>query len=225
VSFASASVALALGLSPLVVTVPAALAVSFIIMAASQKMGASGDTTIGVASTGALAVGLIAAALSGGFSGDVMAFMFGSVIALGNSDVVMAAALSAVVIALYVIFFKRLFLICADKPFASACGVNASAYMFLVSALTALTVAVGMRLLGSLLISALIIIPAVAARLAARSFRAMAAFSALIAAAGFIFGMVFSIVLSLPVGATVVVVDLIILALVAAFKRMTTART
>lgn len=208
VGFAAMSVAMALGVSPLYVSTPILVAASFAIMAISQRNGVSGDVAIGVAATGSLAVGVIVTASTRGFNIDVYSYMFGSILATSRTDVALSLAFSAAVIALYALFFNRLFLITSDEDFAKASGVNLARYQFLIAFLTALTIVVGMRIMGTLLISSLIIFPAVTARKLVNSFKALVIASAVVSVVCFAIGVVVSFLLNLPTGASIVAVNI-----------------
>ncbi|MDR1613639.1 MAG: metal ABC transporter permease [Planctomycetota bacterium] len=204
VGFASLTIGLALGFSPLLFSAPVVIAASFVIMLVSQRYGASGDVAIGVSSTGALALGVIVAARTKGFNVDVYDYMFGSVLATSRADAWLSIGLALTVLLLFILFYNRLFLVAYDETFARAGGVNLAFYQFLISFLTALTVVVGMRMMGTLLISSLIIFPGVTARRLATGFRSMAVFAAIISVVCFAAGMAGSFALDWPVGASVV---------------------
>ncbi len=207
VGFASLTVGLALELSVFLFSMPVVVAASFAIMFVSQRYRAKGDVAIGIASTGALALGVIVAARTTGFNIDVCNYMFGSVLAMSDGDLYLSIGLAAVVLALYALSYNRLFLMTHDEEFARACGINVAFYQFLLSFLIALTVVVGMRLMGTLLISSLIIFPAVTARRLTASFKAMTVAAALVSAASFAGGMALSFVMDWPVGASVVAMN------------------
>lgn len=209
VGFASLTIGLALGFSPLLFSAPAVIAASFVIMLVSQRYGASGDVAIGVSSTGALALGVIVAARTKGFNVDVYNYMFGSVLATSRADTYLSIGLALVVLLLFVLFYNRLFLIAYDETFARAGGINLMFHQFLISFLTALTVVVGMRMMGTLLISSLIIFPGVTARRLATGFRGMVIWAAIVSAACFVLGMIGSFALDWPVGASVVAANVI----------------
>lgn len=212
VGFASLALALAVGASPIYVATPIVIAASFVIMYVSQNKRINGDVAIGIFSTGALSFGIIITAVSKGFNMDIYSYMFGSVLAMSSFDVVVSVALSVVVIATFVIFYNRLFIVTADEDFARAIGINVTFYQFLISFLTALTVVVGMRMIGTLLISSLIIFPAIIARRFVRSFKYLVLLSALISVFCFIFGILISFFYNLPTGAGIVLVNIILLA-------------
>lgn len=212
VGFAALALALAVGASPIYVATPIVIAASFVIMYVSQNKRINGDVAIGIFSTGALSFGIIITAISKGFNMDIYSYMFGSVLAMSSFDVVVSVALSVVVIATFVIFYNRLFIVTADEDFARAIGINVTFYQFLISFLTALTVVVGMRMIGTLLISSLIIFPTIIARRFVRSFKYLVLLSALISVFCFILGILISFFYNLPTGAGIVLVNIILLA-------------
>ncbi len=208
VGFASLSIGLAMGLSVFTFSMPVVIAASFAIMFVSQRYKAKGDVAIGIASTGALALGVIVVARTKGFNVDVCNYMFGSILAMSNGDLYLSLGLSAAVILLYALFYNRLFLMTHDEDFARACGINVSFYQFLLSFLIAITVVIGMRMIGTLLISSLIIFPAVTARRLTATFKGMTIAAAVISVGCFVAGKLASIVMDWPTGASVVAVNI-----------------
>lgn len=208
VGFASLTIALALGLPPLLFAGPAVVAAALVMMFVSQRYGASGDVSIGVASTGALALGIIVAAAGPGINMDVHNYMFGSILSVGVVDVWLSAGLAVLVGTAFVVLHNRLFLVSFDEVFARAAGVNVSFYHFLVSFLTALTVVAGMRMVGTLLMSGLIIFPAVTARRLSTSYLGMVATAGAVSVAACLLGMCVSLWTDWPAGASVVAVNI-----------------
>jgi len=213
VGFASLTLAVALELEPLVVSIPIVLIAAIIIMVISQKKGESGDIQIALVSTGALATGIIITALSTGFNIDISNYMFGSILSMTKSDVIISLILSISVFVIYMIFYNRLFMISYDEKFAKARGINVTFYQFLISFLTALIVVLGMRMMGTLLISSLIIFPAVIAKGLSKSFKELIIFSGIISIICFILGMLMSFFLNFPTGASIVLVYILLLAI------------
>jgi len=154
-----------------------------------------------------LAFGVLVTALTRGMNLDVCSYMFGSILAMTNEDVILSVALSLFVTGLFVLFYNRLFLITYNEDYARSLGINVTLYQFLISFLTALTVVLGMRMMGTLLISSLIILPAVTARRLVSSFRALVAMSACISLVCFAAGLALSFVWNLPTGASIVSVN------------------
>ena len=206
VAFCAVSLAVTLGLSPsahILITLPVVIIASFIIMNLT-KSGSKGDIAIGIVSTGALALGIIITRLGNGFNVDVTDYMFGSILATSDYDMYMSIALLVVVLMMFIIFYNRLFLITYDESFAHASGINVNFYQFLISFLTALTIVIGMRIMGTLLISSLIIFPAVTSRRLVKSFRSLVILSSIISALCFLVGLFTSYYLDLPTGAAIV---------------------
>ena len=213
VGFAALSLATAIGISPIYIATPIVIIVSFIIMYISQSKKINGDIAIGIFSTGALSFGVIITAFSRGFNMDVYSYMFGSILAMNKTDLVVSIFLSVIVIFIFILFYNRLFIISADENFARAIGINIRFYQFLISLLTALTVVVGMRMMGTLLISSLIIFPAFIAKKFVRSFKYLVVLSAMFSIFCFVFGLIASLVFDLPTGAGIVLVNIIVLIL------------
>ena len=220
VGFASLTLAIALNLPPLYVAIPLVLVAAFIIMLISQKKGESGDITIALVSSGALAIGVIITALTKGFSVDVYNYMFGSILAMTWTDVALSVALSIIVVVIYCVFYNRLFSITYDEKYAKACGINVTFYQFLISFITALIVVLGMRLMGTLLISSLIVFPAIIARKLTNSFKGMVILSAVLSVVCFVIGMILSFVLNFPTGASIVAVYIVLLLITSIYNKI-----
>lgn len=220
VGFASVSLAVAVGISPMYVATPVVILASFIIMYVSQSKKINGDVAIGIFSTGALAFGVIVTALSKGLNMDVYSYMFGSILSMSKADTALSVFLSIIVLGMFIIFYNRLFLITSDEIFAKSIGINITFYHFLISFLTALTVVVGMRMMGTLLISSLIIFPAFIAKKIARSFKSLVISSAAISVICFIFGILLSFICNIPTGASIVAANVLLLIIVSIVKRI-----
>lgn len=220
VGFASLTLAMALNLPPLSVSIPLVIIAAFLIMLISQKKGESGDITIALVSSGALATGVIITALTKGFSVDVYNYMFGSILAMTWSDVILSVVLSLILIVVYMVFYNRLFSITYDEKYAKTCGINVTFYQFLISLATALVVVLGMRLMGTLLISSLIVFPAIIARKLTNSFKGMVILSAVLSVICFIVGVVLSFILNFPTGASIVAVYLLLLIITTIYNKM-----
>ena len=218
VGFASVSIALALGFSPMLVSMPLVIIASFIIMTYSQKKGIEGDVVLGILTTASISAGVIITAVTNGFNIDVYNYMFGSILAMQDGDIIISAALAVVVISMFVLFYNKIFLITSDENFAAASGINVMLYQFMISFLTALTVVIGMRMMGTLLISSLIILPSVTAGKISRSFKSLVVLSSIISAVCFIMGIIVSFVFNLPTGASVVAVNVLMLIIVSGFS-------
>lgn len=220
VGFAALSLALVFGLPEMYVAIPIVIIAAFIILLISQKKGASGDVTIALVSTGALAFGVIITSISKGFNIDVYNYMFGSILSMTKADVIISVVLSILLIIMYVFFYNRLFMITYDERFAKVCGISVTFYQFLISLTTAIVVVLGMKMMGTLLISSLIVLPAIIARKIMNSFKGMVVLSIIISVICFIFGLLFSFYLNLPTGACIVGVYIISLIIATVFKKI-----
>ena len=210
VGFGAVAVAMALGAAPLAVAVPVVMTAAFLLLRISDNGSFRGDAAVAVISSSALAIGVMAASLSSGINSDVHSYLFGSVLAMSQSDVVLSIAVSAVVLLLYVFCYHRIFAVTFDEIFGRATGLKVDRYNTLLAILTAITVVVGMRMMGALLISSLVIFPALSAMRVFGSFRMVVICAALISALGFSIGIAASFWLNTPAGASVVLANLLL---------------
>lgn len=208
VSFGALSVALAAGWAPLPVSIPVVVLAAFFLLRITENGKVKSDAAIAMISASALAIGIIVTSLTTGMTTDVSSYMFGSILAMSREDVGFAALLSLVVMALYVFFYNKVFAVTFDESFARATGVNVSLYNVLIAVLTAVTIVLGMRMMGAMLISSLIIFPSLTAMRVFKSFRGVVIASGILSVVCFFLGMILSYVYSTPAGASVVVVNL-----------------
>ena len=223
VGFGALAVATAMNWAPLAVSIPVVVVAAFFLLRAAQSGSMRGDAAIALISTGALAAGVMVISMSSGMNVDVYNYMFGSILAMSREDVYLSVAISGVVLVLYVLFYSKIFAVTFDETFASATGIKTGVYNSLLAVLTAITIVVGMQLVGALLISALIIFPSLTARRVFKSFRAVVIASAVVAVVCFLAGILISYVWSTPAGASVVCVNIVVFALfalVGAVKKM-----
>lgn len=213
VGFGAMAAALAIGAAPLPFAVPLVIAAAFLLIRLSRSERVGGDAAVAVAASSSLAIGLIIVSLGPGMNADVSSYMYGSVLAMNSQDVVLSLTLSAAVLGLYLFSYNRLFAITFDEGFATATGVRSGLYGTLVAVLTAVTVVVGMRMMGALLISSLVVFPPLAAMRVCRSFRGVTVWSGVIAVSCFLVGISASCLCGTPVGASVVAADLVALLL------------
>jgi zinc transport system permease protein len=210
VAFASLAIGSAMSVAPMVLTVPVVLVAAFILLRLNEKGKLKGDALTAIISTGALAIGTVAVSLSPGSNIDLNGYMFGSILALSESDVVVSVLLFAVVVPIYTVLYNKIFAVTFDPSFAKATGVKVGVYDTVLALLSALTIVVGMRFMGALLISALIVFPPMTAMRIMRSFKGVVICSALLPTVSFVIGLTASYFLSTPAGASVVCVSLVI---------------
>lgn len=208
VGFGAMAIAAALGLSPVPFSIPVVVAAAFLLLRLRSGSRVGGDSAIALISTTALAVGVIVVS-AGGVSTDVSSYMFGSILAVGKGDVILCLLLALLVLVLFLLFYTRIFAVTFDETFARATGVRVGIYDMMLAALTAVTVVLGMRMMGALLISALIIFPALTAMRVCRSFLGVMGVSAAVSVTGVVCGIVLSYLFSLPPGGCIVCADLV----------------
>ncbi len=216
IGFGALAIAAALNLAPLAVAVPVVVGAAFLLLRMSESRRVSGDAAIALASTSAVAIGVIVISLSSGMGNDVYNYMFGSILAMSRGDVILSVTLSIAVLALFVLSYNKIFAVTFDETFARATGVHTKRYNMLISVLAAITVVLGMRMMGALLISSLIIFPALTSMRVCRTFRGVVICSAIVSVICFLIGIVISYAAALPTGASVVAVNLVVFALFSA---------
>lgn len=209
VAFASLAIGSAMSVAPMSLTVPVVILASFLLLRLNEKGKMKGDALTAIISTGALAIGTVAASLSPGSNIDLNGYMFGSILALNENDVMISAILFAIVVPIYVILFNRVFAVTFDPTFSKATGTKVGIYDTVLSLLTAFTIVIGMRFMGALLISALIVFPPMTAMRVMKSFKGVVICSAILPIFSFVIGLTASYFLSTPAGASVVCVSLI----------------
>ena len=208
VGFGALTVAAAMNVAPLIVSVPVVLMCAVLLLRLSEHSAIRGDSAIGLISTSALAIGVLVSSLAGS-NVDVNSYMFGSILAMDTADVYLAAGLSATVGILFLILYDQIFAVTFDENFARATGTNVEAYNLVIALLTAVTIVVGMRMMGTLLISSLIIFPALTSMRVFKRFFSVVISSAVVSVVCFLVGMVASYAWSLPTGASVVAANMI----------------
>ena len=217
VAFGAMAVAAVLGFAPMTVALPVTVAVAVLLLLAGEKQLIKGDSAIAMLSAGSLAVGylllnIFPASDAGSLSGDVCASLFGStsIMTLRGIDVWLCVGLSVAVIGFFVIFYNKIFAVTFDEGFATSSGVRVRAYNFLIAAISGVVIVLAMKLVGALLISSLIIFPALSAMRVFRSFRSVILCSAVISVVGSLTGLLFALLMSTPTGASVAVVHIVI---------------
>jgi len=208
VSFGALSVAVAMGWAPLGVSIPVVVLAAFFLLRITENGKIKSDAAIAMISASSLAAGIVATSLTTGMTTDVSSYMFGSILAMSPWDVKLSAVLSAVVLALFVFCYDRIFAVTFDEGFARATGVHVAGYNAVIAVLTAVTIVLGMQMMGAMMISSLVIFPALTSMQVFKSFRAVVWSSGAVAVACFCIGMAVSYRFSTPAGASVVLANL-----------------
>jgi len=202
-------------LNDMYIVLPVTLICAILLLRTGQNTKIKGDAAVAMISVGSLAIGYLLMnryPSRANISGDVCSTLFGStsIITLKTEDVRLCIIMSVVVILTYILFYNKIFAVTFDENFIRASGVKANAYNLLIAVVTALIIVLAMNLVGSLLISALIIFPALSAMRVFKSFRAVIICSAIISVLCAAFGIIYSILYSTPVGSTIVAADLVV---------------
>ncbi len=214
VAFGAMAVATITGLTnKMVIILPVTLLSAILLLRTGQNTKIKGDAAIAMISVGALAIGYMLMNLfpsSANITGDVCSTLFGStsILTLKKSDVTLCVIMAVIVIAVFLLFYNKIFAVTFDESFCKASGVNANAYNLIIAMITATIIVLAMNLVGSLLISALIIFPALSAMRVFRSFRGVILCSAVISVLCAAIGIMLSILFSTPVGSTIVTADI-----------------
>ena len=209
VSFGALSIALAMGWSPLKLSIPVVVLAAFFLLRITENSRIKSDAAIAMISASSLAIGIIVTSLTTGMTTDVSSYMFGSILAMTKEDVALSAVLCIIVLGLFVLCYNQVFAVTFDENFAKATGVNVGAYNMLISVLTAVTIVLGMRMMGAMLISSLVIFPCLTSMRVFKSFTSVVISSGILSLVCFLLGMMASYQFSTPAGASVVVVNLI----------------
>ena len=197
VSFGALSIAVAFGWAPLAVSIPVVAAAAVLLLRITGNGKIKSDAAIAMISAGSLAVGIIVTSLTTGMTTD-----------MSREDMYLSVVLSLVVLGMFVICYNKVFAVTFDESFAKATGVRVSAYNLLIAVLTAITIVLGMRMMGAMLISSLVIFPALTSMRVFKSFLGVVVSAGVVSVVCFFIGLVLSYVYSIPAGASVVVVNL-----------------
>ena len=239
VGFLALAIAALLGVSTennIYITIPVVMIAAFFLMWLTDSGKLKGDAATALVSVGTVAVGYIIFGLAEAGSSEVCTGLFGaSVLTISSEDTVLGAILCAVVVVLYLVFYNRIFAVTFDNSFSKATGVNIKGNNMLLAGLTAITIVVGMKLIGSIMISAVIVIPAVTSMRLFKTFKATVISSAVISVLCFVLGFLFAVTfvitkpdsymsgtIMLPVGATVVCFNIIALIIASIIKKLRT---
>lgn len=226
VAFGAMAIATVCSMAPMTVALPITIVAAIILLGINSNSKIKGDAAIAMISVGALALGYLLMNIfsaSSNVSGDVCTTLFGStsILTLSESDVWLCAALAVVVLLVFVIFYHKIFAVTFDESFASATGTKTKAYNILIAVVTAVVIVLAMNLVGALLISALIIFPALSAMRIFKSFLSVIISSAVISVLCAVSGIFVSIIYGTPVGSTIVAANIVFFILCTVIGKIT----
>ncbi len=208
VGYGALCVASVMNLAPLYVAVPVVLAAAILLLRLSESGKLKGDYAIALFSTTAMSIGILVSSKAG-LTNDVSHYMFGSILALSRSDVILCVITAVIVVAAFALLYHRVFAVTFDENFSKATGIPVKAYNMVIAVLIAITVVMGMMLMGTLLISSLIVVPTLSAMRLCRSFRGVVLSAVCISVGCFIVGFFSAVALDFTPGASVVVTNVI----------------
>jgi zinc transport system permease protein len=211
VTFGSVAMAMVAGVGSAWLTaaaVPLVLGAALIIQRLVERSRVFGDAAIGIVSAGGIAAGVVLASIAGGFTVDLFSYLFGNILAISQGELWLAAFLCVIVLGSIILWYQELFAVTFDEELAQTSGINVGRLNTILVALTALTVVLAMRVVGIMLISALLILPAATALQCARGFRTTICIAAGSAALAVVSGILISFRFNLPSGATIVLTNL-----------------
>lgn len=220
VSFAGVAIAMLTAQSPLVVGIPLVAAASLLIMKLNEKTNVNGDAAIGLVSSVAIASGVLMTSLSGGYNVDLFSYLFGSLLVISPVDLTMSVILATCVLAAVIWLYPKLFAMTYDEEYAKILGINVRRMNYLLSVLTAVTIALGIRIVGTMLISSMIIFPAVTALQLTRSFKMTLVIAGTTSVLSVVLGVLSSFVFNLPTGATIVMFNALLFAFSYGFRKL-----
>ncbi len=211
VGFGVLTVASAFGAtSPLYIAVPCVTVSAIILLKIGNNSKIKSDSSIALISSSALAIGVAVTSWTTGMNADVCNFMFGSILAMSKHDVYLSITVSIIVAMLFIIYYRKLFSVTFDEDFAKASGLKVKKYTNIIAVLTALIIVVGMRMMGVMLISSIIIFPTLTSLRIFKSFKKVVVSSAIISVLSFLIGIYLSYIYNISTGAMIVIVNLVL---------------
>ena len=220
VSFATVAIALLLGASPMLVSIPIVVISSIFIMELNEKAGIHGDAAIGLVSSFSVALGVLISSVAGGFNVDLFSYLFGSILAIQESDMYLSIILAIGVISLIIFFYNDLFAVTHDESFASVIGIKTKRMNYLIATLTSITIVLGIRVVGTMLISSMIVFPTVTALQISKSFKSTMIISAFVSILAVFTGVIGSYIFNFPSGASIVMVNAILFVVFLTLKKI-----
>ncbi|MBR4495546.1 MAG: metal ABC transporter permease [Acholeplasmatales bacterium] len=219
VGFGACAIAMALNWAPLAFAIPIVIIASFLILKLSEKSKIHGDSAIALVASASLAIGYIVIHTSG-TNIDVENYLYGSILGITKQELIMSVSLSIVVIIAFVLLYNKIFAITFDESFMKSTGGKTELYNIIISVLCSITVVLGMKLMGALLITSLIIFPTISARQIFKKYKSVVIASVVISVLCFFIGMVMNYYIDLPIGSTIVVVNLCLLLILMATSKI-----
>lgn len=220
VSFGAIALGLFLGIYPFYIAVPVVMVASVLILKISEKAKVYGDAAIGIVSAIGIAGGVILASASKGFNVDLFGYLFGNILAISTTEVILSVILSFVVLTVIYFFYWDLFSATFDEEYAKTTGIKTNFINTLLTLLTAITVVLSVKMVGIMLVSALLILPAVTALQFAKGFKTAIIIACFVSLISVLLGITFSFFFDLPTGATIVMTSALFFGLAILSKKI-----
>lgn len=219
VSFGAIALGLFFGIYPFYVAVPLVMAASYLILIITEKAKVYGDAAIGIVSAIGIAGGVILASVSKGFNVDLFSYLFGNILSINTTEIVLSVLLSCVVLLVLYFYYWELFSATFDDEYAKTTGIKINFINALLGMLTAVAVVLSIKMVGVMLVSALLVLPSVTALQIARSFKTALVIAGAVALLSVLLGIVFSFFLDLPTGAMIVLINATFFMLSSAWRK------
>jgi zinc transport system permease protein len=220
VAFGAVAIGLLTSNSPLLVAMPIVIIVAILILKLNEKANVYGDAAIGLAATTAMALGTIIASVSGGFRLELNSYLFGSILTIQSIDVYLAISSSVVIISLVTLFYQDLFSLTYDEAFAKVSGIRTERLTTLLAVLTGLTVVIGIRVLGTILMSSFIVFPTIIALQFKKGFKKTMIIAIIVSIVTVFIGLTGSFIFDLPSGSAIVMFNAILFTVIYIIKMM-----
>ena len=221
VGFGIVTVCAAFGYAtPLYIAIPGVAICAIVLLKIGNEKKLKSDSAIALISSAALAIGVAVTSVTTGMNTDVCNFMFGSVLSIGKLEVKLSIVISVVVLLLFIVYYRKLFSVTFDEDFARASGLKVNRYTTIIAVLTALIIVIGMRVMGVMLISSIIIFPALTSMRLFKSFKSVIVSSGIVSVMAFLIGIYLSYLYNVSTGAAIVLVNLVFFILFTILERI-----
>lgn len=220
VSFGAFAFATVLSIAPLSLAIPVSIIAAVMILKLNTNNRVQGDGAIAILSSSALALGVMAISVTKGVNTDINSYLFGSILSISNTDMAISIVLSLLVLGMFIFSYHRIFALTFDQDFAKSTGVYVETYNLIIAILCSVTVVLGMRMMGALLISSLTIFPCLSSRYVCHSFKSLVMTSGIISIICFTVGLMISYLYATPTGASIVIINLIVFIIMMVISRI-----
>lgn len=220
VSFGGIALGLFLGIYPFYIAIPFVMLSSILILKLSEKAKIYGDSAIGIISVLGISIGIILSSLSDGFNIDLFSYLFGNILSISNLEVILSIILSLIVLLVIYFFYWDLFSATFDEEYAKTTGIKTNFINILITLLTSIVVVLSVKMVGVMLVSALLILPAITSLQIAKSFKKAIIYASLISIVSVLIGIIFSFLFDLPTGALIVIINVIFFIIIFIYKKL-----